>query len=1037
MRFLNWIMALLFTAALAACGGGGGSSGTSVFGGGSGTGTGTGTTTAGTLSVTISSTNVTATAPATVTMTLTDASGNPIAGSVITIASKLGLGVLSAGTVLTDTKGVATATVKANPAGTGGADTFTATATVGTTAVTGSVSFTVAGSASTAGGPTLLLSISSTQVTASAPATVTATLLDANGKPLTGQLIKFSTVGGLGTFDVGSALTDASGKAIAHLSPASSSVNGADLAQATATITGSGSSPSTPTNTIGFEVSGGAATSSGTPSISIALSTTTVTTATPATVTVSVKNAAGVGISGQVVSFTASGGLGTFSPASALTGGTGSATVTLAPAAATTNGADLAIAQVTVNGTLVTASVGFSVVSSTVAPVGTPSIALALSTSTVTTSTPATVSATVKDATGIGIAGQVVQFKTVDGLGTLNPASALTNASGAASVQLVPVNPTTSGADQVVATTTVGTTSLQASQGFQLRANNVTISSFTADKPTLNAYDQTGLTVVVAGSVSGTPVTVSISSACVSSGKASLTPATATTTTGTASFTYRDIGCGATAASDSLQATVVGTSATSSLSLKLTAPTAASITFSSATPTTIYLKGTGLTETATVVFKVVDTAGNGLPNQNVVLTPSTLAGGLTINGGPGPVTLPSDSSGNVSVLINSGTVPTPVRVNATLQGTSISTVSSSLSIGVGLPSEANFSLSELKYNIEGFQIDGTPDSYTIFASDRLGNPVPAGTAITFVSETGGQVEPNKLTSITTAGLAAATANFVSAGTRPADGRVTVLAYALGEETFQDLNGTNVWAANDPFQDLGTVYLDTLYNGRYDPAQDQTFPLALSGTSSTTACAPLPAQFPLGVSIPSVGGSTCDGTWGPAYVRRALEVVLSTSGARPVWLSSPGDLYVASPDTCSAHSTGPIVTGYDSSGNPTTASFYIVGGGLEVYNLRQSGGTGSLSFYASDANPVRFNPMAVGTTVAASTTTTGLAVTLLGGSPVPNILTASSAAVSYTFTAPTADGTVTLSFTSPVSGTQTNVIVGIHEGPAPAGLIPCQ
>jgi hypothetical protein len=390
----------------------------------------------------------------------------------------------------------------------------------------------------------------------------------------------------------------------------------------------------------------------------------------------------------------------------------------------------------------------------------------------------------------------------------------------------------------------------------------------------------------------------------------------------------------------------------------------------------------------------------------------------------------------VSVLVNSGTVPTPVRITATLAGTSITTVSSSLTIGVGLPSEANFSLSEGTFNIEGFQIDGTPDTYTIFASDRLGNPVPLNTAITFVSETGGQVEPNKLTTLVN-GLASATANFVSEGTRPADGRVTVLAYALGEETFQDLNGTNVFASNDPFQDLGTVYLDTLYNGRYDATQDQTFPLLLPGASSTTACAPLPAQYPIGSSIPSVGGSTCDGVWGSAYVRRAIEVVLSTSGARPVWLTSPGNLYVSSTDTCSAHTIGPIVTGYDSSGNPETASFYTVGGGLEVYNLRQLSGSGSLSFYASDANSTRFNPMAAGTTIAATTTTTGLAVSLLGGSPVPNILSASAAAVGYTFTAPATDGTVTLQFVSPVSHTQTTVIVGIHEGSPPAGSILCQ
>ena len=73
------------------------------------------------------------------------------------------------------------------------------------------------------------------------------------------------------------------------------------------------------------------------------------------------------------------------------------------------------------------------------------------------------------------------------------------------------------------------------------------------------------------------------------------------------------------------------------------------------------------------------------------------------------------------VILNSGTIPTPVRVKATLAGSSISTVSSSLSIAVGLPSQLNFSLSQGTKNIEGYNIDGTPNTYQIIASDRSGS----------------------------------------------------------------------------------------------------------------------------------------------------------------------------------------------------------------------------------------------------------------------------------------------------------------------------
>ena len=87
----------------------------------------------------------------------------------------------------------------------------------------------------------------------------------------------------------------------------------------------------------------------------------------------------------------------------------------------------------------------------------------------------------------------------------------------------------------------------------------------------------------------------------------------------------------------------------------------------------------------------------------------------------------------------------------------IKTVSSNLSIGVGLPSQLNFSISQTAINIEGMNVDGTPNTYSIIASDRSGNPVPAGTSINFVTE-GGQIESIRQTSLT-AGIALSTAKY--------------------------------------------------------------------------------------------------------------------------------------------------------------------------------------------------------------------------------------------------------------------------------------
>lgn len=647
-----------------------------------------------------------------------------------------------------------------------------------------------------------------------------------------------------------------------------------------------------------------------------------------------------------------------------------------------------------------------------------PTMSLSLSSTTVTSATPANVTATVKDGTGAGVAGQVVTFSTSAGLGTFSAPSALTDANGTAAVVLTTSSSSGAGADTVVAATTVNGTALTASKGFQLTATNVTIAGFVSDVTgTLSAYGQANLTVTLAGATTGTPVSINVASACVSTGKATLTPTSATTTTGVATFTYRDQGCGATTVSDSLQATVVGSTVTQSLSLALSRPDVSSITFTSATPSVIYLKGSGLNETSQVIFTVRDTAGNGLPNQTVDLVASTLAGGLTIDGqspidDTSKLSKLSDSLGNVSVRVNSGTIPTPVRVKATLSASSISTVSSNLSIAVGLPSQLNFSFSQATLNIEGYDIDGTPNVYTIIASDRLSNPVPDGTAVNFIAE-GGQIQSSNTTTLA-GGLARTSAAFVSAEPRPVDGRITVLAYALGEESFIDTNGDNVYTPGEPFQDLGDIYLDRLFDGLYDQATDQFLPLSISNSTACDTSFPAYTDDPAGLLyrspylIPIYKNTTCDGKWGRAYVRRAAETVFSTSSARPLWAALPNKLY--DDGSCPAKMT--LTTGYNL-GTRLTGDFYPVGlGGL--YNM---GSTGAISFIASDANPVRLNPMAAGTTVSV-TATDGLSVSVAGGSPIPSTLSATFATINYKFDT-ASSGTITLNFKSP-SGLITSV-----------------
>jgi hypothetical protein len=894
------------------------------------------------------------------------------------------------------------------------------------------------GGGTTTATPTVVVSISSTTVTTAAPATVTATARDAAGAAIKGTVVTFSTSGSLGSYKATTVLTDDNGVATATLSPASATANGADLAVAKITVGGSDYS-----GTIGFTVVPATSPPVGTPTITMGLSSTNVTTAAPATVTAVVKDAAGTPLEGQVVKFSTIDSLGTFNPPSALTDATGTVSVKLSPATATTNGADLAVAQATISGAQVTATAGFSAISTGAPATGAPSISLTLSNTVVTASTPANAVAVVKDSTGKGISGQVVKFSTVDGLGTFSVDSGLTDATGTASVVLSAVGGGQSGADQVVATTTVNGTALQASQGFQLTATSASIATFTSDLSTIGAYGQANLTVTVTGGTPGASVNLTVTSGCVTKGKATLTPAQATTTTGSATFTYRDNGCGATTATDPLQANIVGTSITKALTLTLTPPTVSSIIYTSATPSTIYLKGSGLTETSTLVFTVVDTAGNGVPNQSVDLSLLSAPGGLTLDGGTASVTKLTDNLGNVTALINSGTVPTPVRVKATLTSTTISTVSSGLAVAVGLPSEINFSFAQGTINIEGYNRDGTTNTYSIIASDRLANPVPNGTAINFIAE-GGQVEPIKMTALAN-GLARATANFVSADPRPLDGRITVLAYALGEESFLDQNGDNTWQSNEDFQDLGAVFLSRKYIDGYIAGSDQLIPLSIANANPPATCHASSNQlFAFSPNIPSnpidpttsPPQSACDGKWGRAYVRKAVETVLSTSSARPLWGTPPAGLYgscVKVADTTSSSTAQNLIVGYDDTTGAElrSLSFYMVGAGT-LYGM---GSGGIFSILVADANPVRLNPVAAGSTIAVSATN-GLTVSVEGGSPVASTPEATYASIKYTFAAGTTQGTITIKITSP-AGLTTSLGQAISANAPPNGSVHCQ
>ena len=968
-----------------------------------------------TLDIALSTSLVTPRTSAQATLTLRSASGTPLAGVTVALATgRTDLAVLDRASVLTNADGQARVTVLAGSEGLTGADDLLAVATVGSTQVSGRAGFEVAGAS-----PTIAFKTAPTTLRASdGPSVVRVEVRDARGLAVSGRLVSFASAQGLVGFSTASALTDAGGMATVRVRPLDGSVSAADVLQARATVAGRELQSDR-----GIQLVGEA------PSIRLTLSSSTVRPTTPATLNATVRDAAGAFVANAVVSFDSQFGLAAFDAATATTSAGGKASVVVSPRTAGTTGADVLRARVTVAGVTRTREIPVQFVG-TGSP-GAPVLTLSLSRTSISAAGPATVTARLTDARGQPAAGQVVTFDVVRGLATTNVATALTNDDGRAVVVLSPANSAAAGADEVSASASYAGTQLQATRGFQVQATDVALQAFTSATSPLSAYAQTTLTITLSGANVTTPVNLSISSACVALGKATLSPSRVSTTSNTVAVQYRDNGCGAVQGADQLQVVVDGTAVSRSLRLPVEAPSAASLAFVQALPEQIYLKGSGFTESSVVSFEVRDAAGNPLPGRGVELRLQTGAGGVTMEGrgvesvdpaSANPFVQTSDALGRVSARVNSGTQPTPVRIHARLAGTAggtpIATVSSNLGVAIGLPSQLNFSFSQGARNIEGYDLDGTANTYQIITADRAGNPVPAGTSVNFVAE-GGQIEAVRQTQVVN-GIARTTANFVSAEPRPHDGRVTITAYALGEESFVDLDGNNRFDAGEPFQDLGSVFKDRLFDGNWDAATDEFIPLQVNDGSACVA--PASALLALDAGIPSRPG-TCDGTWsgaGQVYVRRALETVLSTSAARPLWPAGTPRLV----------GTGTSITMQVGADPSSTASYRLVAGDTVC-----GYGSGALTLLVADANPVpRLNPMAAGTEISASTPTSGFSTTVVAGSPVPSSSEASAATLTYSFDdAAVEDATMVVTFRSPVSRTGTSASLRVVRGATATAL----
>ncbi len=329
--------------------------------------------------------------------------------------------------------------------------------------------------------------------------------------------------------------------------------------------------------------------------------------------------------------------------------------------------------------------------------------------------------------------------------------------------------------------------------------------------------------------------------------------ATATTNSGFATVTFEAAGQPGTAV---INASSGGASA--SVDVEIVQAPAAAIQFLSAEPQSIALQGTGGIETSTIQFVVKDSNDNPLSDVNVFFEMQGPNGGEYINPSgvpPDEIDVSTNEDGIAQVILHSGDVAGPVIISATIDisGSTMTTKSSVVSIGGGVPSAKRFSVASELLNLPGLAYNNRTTQVTAYFADRFGNyNVLEGTTVSFATEVALAALSSE-TTIDENGYAIVTVRTqqpaipgidapenvlaedwetdlqgyvfdtygYSTDRHPRDGLCSILIYTKGEEHFDDTNANGMY-------DTGESFLDTFD----DPFCDYNDNVTYDGPVST-------------------------------------------------------------------------------------------------------------------------------------------------------------------------------------------------------------
>jgi hypothetical protein len=295
---------------------------------------------------------------------------------------------------------------------------------------------------------------------------------------------------------------------------------------------------------------------------------------------------------------------------------------------------------------------------------------------------------TLIDQEGLPLEDIIVSF--VTGKGVLNTSDALTDSRGIAQVSLV-AEPNELGAAVATAQARFNNVDLLSSLNFEIQSMDAISEQiirvghfddndvFVENVIGVSVTNASGDAEISGGATLGLSIALidqdgqrlltqppfSFTSTCVQTDRSSI-DLQVNTINGVAQATYEDISCaGSEGNVDTVVASLIVKNSTVilTLSIAIQAESIGSIGFVSADPTQIVLRGTGGQNNQTVstlIFDVLGALGNPLSQQQVDFSLNTEIGGLTWS----PESGLTNSQGQVSTRVTSGSVPTSVRVTA-------------------------------------------------------------------------------------------------------------------------------------------------------------------------------------------------------------------------------------------------------------------------------------------------------------------------------------------------------------------------------------